>query len=299
MKPLHIGLLVIGAALAGGLAVRMAEPPPLPPSRVHAAVPAPVATPPAAAAPLPAVQRTTPAVQPAVIAPAPPPIYSEPSHVERPARQSPKPPVEFAKAIEPAVAPVPYQPPPVIAEPPHVTTPPPRQVALLAGASVTIRLAETLSTERAVSGDTFQATLADPLVVDGLIVAERGARVTGRIADARRAGRMSGVSSIELRLLDVTTADGQRVAVSSDPWFKRGDSFSRGAAEKIGGGAALGTIIGAIAGGGVGAAIGAGAGGGIGAGAAALTGPKPVTIPSETVIRFRLASRVSITERRL
>jgi hypothetical protein len=65
---------------------------------------------------------------------------------------------------------------------------------------LTIRLGETLSTEHAVSGDTFQATLVDPIVVDGLIVAERGARVTGRIADARRAGRMSGVSSLELRL---------------------------------------------------------------------------------------------------
>jgi hypothetical protein len=199
--------------------------------------------------------------------------------VEQPARR--KPPVEFAKAINPTVAPVPYQAPPVpvekpvIAEPPHVTAPPPRQVVLPAGAPVTIRLAETISTEHAVSGDTFQATLADPLVVDGLIVAERGARVTGRIADARRAGRMSGVSSLELRLLDVTTADGQRIAVSCDPWFKRGD--------KIGGGAVLGTIIGAIAGEGAGAAIGA----------------KPVTIPSETVIRFRLASRVTITERRL
>jgi hypothetical protein len=126
---------------------------------------------------------------------------------------------------------------------------------LLPGAPVTIRLGETLSTERVVSGDTFQATLADPLVVDGLIVAERGGRVTGRIADARRAGRMSGVSSLELRLLDVTTADGQRIAVSCDAWLKRGDSMSRDA--------------------------------------------KPVIIPSETVIRFRLSSRVTVTERSL
>jgi len=250
MKPLHIGLLVIGAALAGGLAVRMAEPPPLPqPSRVRAAAPAPspppVATQPDAVAPLPAAH-------PPVIAPAPPPIYSEPSHVEQPARL--KPPVEFAKAIHPTVAPFPYEPPPAAAELPHVATPP-RQVALLPGAPVTIRLTDTLSTERAASGDTFQATLADPLVVDGLIVAERGARVTGRVADARRAGRMSGVSSLELRLLDITTADGQRIAVSCDAWLKRGDSMSRDA--------------------------------------------KPVTIPGETVIRFRLASRVTITERRL
>jgi hypothetical protein len=272
MKPLHIGLLVIGAALAGGLAVRMAEPPPLPqPSRVRAAMPTP---PPASAvATPPAVVTRPPAVQPAVIAPAPPPIYSEPSHVEQPARR--KPPAEFAKAINPAVAPFPYEPPPAVSEPPHVTAPPPRRVVLPAGIPLTIRLGQTLSTEHAVSGDTFQATLVDPLVVDGLIVAERGARVTGRIADARRAGRMSGVSSLELRLLDVTTADGQRIAVSSDPWFKRGD--------KIGGAAVLGTIIGAIAGEGFGEASGA----------------KPVTIPTETVIRFRLASRLTITERRL
>ena len=30
MKPLHIGLLVVGAALAGGLAVKMTQPPPIP-----------------------------------------------------------------------------------------------------------------------------------------------------------------------------------------------------------------------------------------------------------------------------
>lgn len=276
MKPLHIGLLVIGAALAGGLAVRMAEPPPLPqPSRVHAAPSAPVATQPVVVAPLPAVQRP-PSVQSAATATAPPPIYSEPSHVTQPARRkpfgespvaaSPKPPVEFAKAIQPAVAPVPYRAPPepVLSEPPHVTVPP-RQVVLQPGVPVTVRLAETLSTEHAVTGETFQATLADPLVIDGLIVAERGARVTGRITDARRGGRMSGVSSLELHLLDVTTSDGQRVAVSSDPWLKRGDSMSRGSG-----------ILGALAG-----------------------GPPPVTIASETVIRFRLAARVTITERRL
>ncbi len=311
MKPLHIGLLVIGAALAGGLAVRMAEPPPLPqPSHVHAAPPTKS---PAPLAIQPAIQQTE-AVEPAVIAAAPPPIYSEPSHVEQPARRkplgeipapsSPKPTVEFAKTISPTIAPVPYQPPPIpptepaIAEPPHVSAPP-RQAVLEAGAALTVRLLETLSTEHALPGDIFQATLADPLLADGLIVAERGARVTGRVAGARRAGLMSGVSSLELRLLDFTTADGQRVAVSCDPWLKRGESSTRNSAERIGGGAALGTIIGAIAGGGVGAVIGAGAGGGIGAGAAALTSPRPVTIPSETVLRFHLTSRVRIIERRL
>jgi hypothetical protein len=230
------------------------------------------------------------------------------------ARVPPSPPVSYQPpGVHPN--PVPEQPPSPVAEVPHFEPPhvdpepkveepirrpePVRTVALDAGVPITIRLSETLSTEHLSPGDTFQATLADPVIADGFIIAERGARVSGRVADAHRAGRFSGVSSIELRLLDFTTADGQRIPVSTDPWLKRGDSMTRSSVEKIGGGAALGAAIGAMAGGGVGAVVGAGAGGGIGATAAAATGSKPVSIPSETVIRFRLSSKVLITERRL
>ncbi len=56
----------------------------------------------------------------------------------------------------------------------------------------------------------------------------------------------------------------------------------------VGGGALLGTVLGAIAGGGRGAAIGALAGGAAGAGTQVLTrGPK-LHVPSETVLSFRL-----------
>ena len=340
MKPLHIGLLVVGAALAGGLAMRLAAPPPLPRGRVaqtsaaalkktaapQASVLDPVAA--VAVAPLQAALQGKPDITPA---PAPPVVYSEPPHVEQPARRKPfgettiasaRPQPHAEPAHNPAIPPVEYKPsaavsmPPVEAkpapspapvsepvelvhsEPPHVT-PAPRQVVLEAGSPITIRLVQGLSTEYASSGEVFQATLADPLICDGLVVAERGARVTGRITDAKQAGRFNGVSLLELRLIDFLTADGQRIPISSDPWLKRGDSTGRGSAAKIGGGAALGAVIGAIAGGGLGAAIGATAGGGAGAGAAAITGGKPVTIPNETVIRFRLASMVRITERQL
>lgn len=338
MKPLHIGLLVFGAALAGGLAMRLAAPPPLPAGRPARQAPVASNKTPAAAASVPApAAETSVAAPPALqqvkpeVAPAPPVVYSEPPHVEQPARRKPfgentiaaahapphaepphspaippigyKPPadavtpsIEAKAAMAPAPIPEPVEPP--RSEPPHAA-PTPRQVALRAGASITIRLVESLSTEGASSGQVFQATLADPLICDGLIVAERGARVTGRITDAKQAGRFGGVSLLELRLINLTTADGQRIAISSDPWLKRGDSAGRGSAAKIGGGAALGAVIGAIAGGGLGAAIGAGAGGGAGAGVAAITGARPVRIPSETVIRFRLASTVKITERQL
>jgi hypothetical protein len=156
--------------------------------------------------------------------------------------------------------------------------------------AIPVRLDESLSTERNVAGDVFQASLAEPLVVDNLVIAERGARVTGRILDAQKSGRLG------LALSTVATSDGQRVLISTEPWTKQVDASAGEDAAKVGGGAALGAIIGAIAGGGKGAAIGAGIGGGAGTVAAVATHGKPVNLPSETVIRFRLSQRITVTE---
>ena len=161
-----------------------------------------------------------------------------------------------------------------------------------------VRLEQSLSSERDFAGDRFQASLAEPFVVDGLVIAERGARVTGRIVESRKAGRLNGTSAIRLAVTTLYTSDGQKVAISTDPWAKQGDSSAGTDAAKIGGGAALGAIIGALAGGGTGAVIGAGVGGGAGLGMVAATRGKPASVPSETVIAFRLATEMTITEQR-
>jgi hypothetical protein len=161
-----------------------------------------------------------------------------------------------------------------------------------------VRLDQSLSTERDFAGDRFQASLAEPFVVDGLVIAERGARVTGRVVESRNAGRLSGMSAIRLAVTTLYTSDGQKVAISTDPWAKQGDSSAGTEAAKIGGGAALGAIIGALAGGGTGAVIGAGVGGGAGLGMVAASRGKPASVPSETVIPFRLATEMTITEHR-
>ena len=59
-------------------------------------------------------------------------------------------------------------------------------------------------------------------------------------------------------------------------------------AKAIGGGAAAGAIIGALAGGGKGAAIGAGAGGAAGTAGAAATGKKNVSFPVESILTFTI-----------
>jgi len=146
-------------------------------------------------------------------------------------------------------------------------------------------------------GDTFVATLDKELVADGFVIAERGARVEGRVVASDRGGRTSGVASLTVELTRVHTSDGQNVAVQTDPFEKHAQTTHRQDAEKVGAGLAIGAVIGAIGGGGKGAAIGAGAGGAVGAGSVLLTRGEPARLLAETRITFRLRAPVTLTER--
>jgi len=134
-------------------------------------------------------------------------------------------------------------------------------------------------------------------VVDGFVIAERGARVEGRVTASDRGGRVKGVAELGVELTALHLSDGQTVTLSTDQFLRRAEESHREDATKVGVGAALGAVIGAIAGGGKGAAIGAGAGGAAGAGTAAATHGKAATLPSETRLRLRLNNPVTITER--
>jgi hypothetical protein len=171
-------------------------------------------------------------------------------------------------------------------------------VTIAAGTLLSVRLAETLDSGKLKAGDTFTATLDKPLIVDGFIIADRGARVEGRVLEAEQAGRLRGVSSLSIHLTRLHTSDGQVVQIPTDPFRKEGET-SRGAdAKKVGIGAGIGAAIGAIAGGGKGAAIGAGIGGAAGAGTVAATRGREVVLPVETRLDFRVSGPVTITEKR-
>jgi hypothetical protein len=187
--------------------------------------------------------------------------------------------------------------PPEQAPPPP---PPPRQpatVTIPAGTSLNVRLDESISSDNRQSGDQFRAILNQPLVVDGFVIAERGARALGRIVEVEKAGRVKGLAKLTLELTSVTSSDGQRINLRTSPFTKEGPTSKGRDAGEIGGGAALGAIIGAIAGGGRGAAIGAGAGGAAGAGGVAMQRGKAATMPIETQLTFRTQEAVTVTER--
>lgn len=170
-------------------------------------------------------------------------------------------------------------------------------VTLPAGTPISIRLGEKLSTRDNHAGDEFIAALDQPLVVDGFVIAERGERVEGRIAEAHTAGHIRGTPELSVEITSVRTSDGQVVAIHTSPYVRRDRRGSVGVA-KIGGGAVIGAAVGAIAGAGVGAAIGAGVGSLAGAGTALVTRSKPLVIPVETLLTFRLDQPVTITEHR-
>jgi hypothetical protein len=213
---------------------------------------------------------------------------------------NPEPVAVAEEELAAAPAPPPQPVPPVRNEPENATPPPPpepHKVTLNAGMLLPVRLVDGLSSERNAPGDAFLATLDKELVVDGFVIAERGARVEGRVVASDPGGRMKGAAGIAVELTRLDTSDGQNVAIQTDSFERHAEPDRSGDAEKVAVGAVLGAAIGAAAGGGKGAAIGAGAGGGAGAADVMLTRGKPATLPSETRISFRLRAPVTLTER--
>ena len=183
---------------------------------------------------------------------------------------------------------------------PEISTAPnarqPNTVTLIAGTQLSIRLAEALASDHNRAGDGFFASLDRPLVIDGLVIAERNARIEGRVVDAQMAGHAKGAAQLTIELTKLHASDGQAVPIHTAPYLKQGADPANDTIAKVGGGAAIGAIIGAIAGGGKGAAIGAGVGGAAGGGTVAATRGKPVTLPVETLLTFLVDQPVTITE---
>ena len=288
----------VGAAAATGIvyvAVRPKAPQQITTvAPVAAPKPAPVAaaTPVADLAPPPAPVPSAPAAPAPHCAPKPS-AFVPPKPVDAPPPKDPEviepPPPVTATDVPPAVD------PPVAPE--ALPPPPPNRVTLPAGTAINVRLAESLSTEKNEQGDTFWATLDEPLVAGGFVIAEKQARVEGRVMDAVRGRRGGSPARLVLALTRLHTSDGQRVPIDTSDVDQKGGSAAGENAARVGGGAVLGAIIGALAGGGKGAGIGAAAGGAAGAGSIALSRGHAASLATETRLTFRLQKAVTVTER--
>jgi hypothetical protein len=159
------------------------------------------------------------------------------------------------------------------------------QRELPSGSEITVRLIDSVDSERNSEGDRFKASLEDPLSIGGQEVAPKGADAVVRLAREKESGKLTGKAELTLELVSVTV-NGKEVPVTTNSVTEASGSRGARTAKSAAAVGAVGAIIGAIAGGGRGAAIGAGAGAATGAGAQVLLKGQRVRIASETLLTF-------------
>lgn len=157
------------------------------------------------------------------------------------------------------------------------------------GTRLAVRLDASVSSATAQVGDVVPASLERDLVVNDQLLARAGTSLRGKVTYVRRSGRFHkpGYLTVRLESIDIK---GRRYRLESTAIRDEGNGHTDSNLEKIGGGAGIGTIIGAIAGGGKGALVGGLLGAGAGTGVAAATGKRPAEFTAESVYNFRLTS---------
>jgi hypothetical protein len=174
----------------------------------------------------------------------------------------------------------------------------PSPLTIPAGKFINVRIDQPLSSDRNQQGDYFSATLMDPIVVDGIVVAQRGQRVSGRVVQVDKGGRVSGVAKLGLQITEITAADGQQLPVQTQFISRNAPSTVGRDAGVVAGTTALGAAIGAAAGWGTGAAIGAGAGAAAGLAGVLLSRGAPAIVFPETPLTFQIQQAVNVNTER-
>ncbi len=178
-----------------------------------------------------------------------------------------------------------YPPPPPV----------PAQITIPAGTYLTVRVNQMLSSDKNQPGDAFTASLVLPIVVNGVVVAEPGQTIGGRVVTAEK-HHFDKPAQLGLALTNITLVDGQQLPVVTQFVSRRGGTTPGGAeVGTVAATTATGAAIGAIVGWGTGAAIGAGAGAAVGLIGVLVTHNHASVIYPEQVLTFKLESQVAFS----
>ena len=167
---------------------------------------------------------------------------------------------------------------------------------------LTVELSNRLSTDVSQKGDRFEARVVEPQEFAGAVVA-------GRLADVQRAGKTKGRALLQLdfeqikmpgsgdwqefsaQVIEVLGSEATGTGEVDEEGGVRGRDTTKEDVAKVGGAAAIGAVIGAIAGGGKGAAIGAVIGGGAATGGVMSQRGKDIRLEPGQQLRIRVSSR--------
>ncbi len=166
-------------------------------------------------------------------------------------------------------------------------------VVVPAGTTITVRLGEAVGSKISSPGQSFSATVATPVTVEGNTVIPDGAQATGTVVDAKPLGRFKGGAVLQIKLTSVTV-NGTPRDVETSAMTRTLQGKGKRTAVLTGGGAAAGALIGGLLGGGKGAAIGAVSGAGAGGAGSAFTGNKDIVLPAESALSFKLEQPLEV-----
>ena len=175
------------------------------------------------------------------------------------------------------------------------TTPPApvEPTVLPAGTMLTVTVDQALSSDKSQSGQTFQATVAQPVTVHDNTAIPKGSSVTGTVVTAKKKGKIKGEGQLALSLTSITIR-GKNYPIHTGTLDSTVKGKGKRTAATTGGGSAGGALIGGLAGGGKGAGIGALVGAGAGLVGGALTGNKQIEIPAESPLSFTLSKSLTL-----
>jgi len=162
-----------------------------------------------------------------------------------------------------------------------------KRVTVPAGTRILVRMVDSVDSSKQKAGYRFTAALEANLQAYDVTVAQKGTKLYGVLAKAASSGKFKGSSELTLELTDIVI-NGTAYPLMTTDYEVKGKGEGGNTTKKVLGGAGLGALIGGIAGGGKGAGIGALAGAGAGTAVAATKKGEQVSVPSETLLEFRL-----------
>ena len=175
-----------------------------------------------------------------------------------------------------------------------------RLETLPSGTAMVVRTAADIDSSTARVNQTFAAVVEHDIVGDSNeVIVPEGSHAVLVVREVSSGGA-TGSPDMVLDMQSLTVGGRRYVVSTSDLKENSGTGIGKNkrTAETVGGGAALGTIIGAIAGGAKGAAIGVLVGAGGGAGVQVMNRGRDLRVPAETLLTFRLDKPVSLQAER-
>jgi BON domain len=166
-------------------------------------------------------------------------------------------------------------------------------IVVPAGTDLVVITSQALGSKTSQTGQSFVASVAQPVSVGGRRAIPKGADVSGTVLVAKEKGKIKGEGQLSLTLSNITVG-GHTYQIQTDSLDSTIKGKGKRTAATTGGGAAGGALIGGIAGGGKGAGIGALVGAGVGFFGGAATGNKQIVLPAESALTFSLSAPLTL-----